>query len=327
MRRVLVTGASGFIGGHIVQALRAHGFAVRCLVRAASRLDFIQPTVSELARGDVTDAATLEPALEGVDAVVHCAGITQAPSRREYFRVNEGGSRNLYLACIRRKQQIARIVHISSLAALGPSTKDRSLTEESPPHPISDYGESKLASQRLAESFMCKLPIGIVVPPAVYGPGDDGFLIYFKLVQLGFMPLLGREERQVSLIYVKDLADAVVSVLRGEQTAGKTYLVEDGCIHTWASVGEAIGHAMNLKPKCICLPLPLARSLGAIGDFGAKITGKTWLLNSQKVRDFLQKSWTCSSQRLHDELGFHPRYSLEQGVEETLSWYRKQGWL
>ncbi len=327
MQRVLVTGASGFVGGHIVQALRAHGLAVRCLVRPTSRLDFIRPTAAELARGDVTDAATLEPALEGIDAVVHCAGVTQAPSRSEYFRINEGGSRNLYAACSRRKNQISKIVHISSLAALGPSTDDRSLTEESTPHPVSDYGESKLASQRLAESFMRELPIGIVMPPAVYGPRDDGFLIYFKLVRRGFMLLLGREVRHVSLIYVKDLAEAVVSVLCSDRAAGKAYLVEDGCTQTWTSVALAIGHAMNREPRSICLPIPLAKSIGAIGDFGSKITGKTWLLNSQKVREFLQKAWVCSSQRLRDELDFRPQYSLERGIRETLSWYREHQWL
>ncbi len=327
MHRVLVTGASGFVGGHVVQALRAHGLAVRCLVRPTSRLDFIQPTAAELFIGDVTDATTLEPALSGIDAVVHCAGVTQAPSRSEYFRINEGGSRNLFVACSRRKNQISRIVHISSLAALGPTRDDRPLTEASPPHPVNDYGESKLASQRLAESFMRELPIGVMMPPAVYGPRDDGFLIFFKLVKRGFMLLIGREARHLSLIYVKDLAEAVVAVLCNEQAAGKAYFVEDGCTQSWTSVGEAIGQALNRKPKTICLPIPLAKSIGKLGDLSSKITGTTGLVNSQKFREFLQRAWVCSSQRLRDELGFRPQYSLERGIRETLSWYREHRWL
>ncbi len=327
MQRVLITGASGFVGSHIVQALQAHGFAVRCLVRPTSRLDFIRQANPELARGDVTSPETLESALDGVDAVVHCAGITRAPSRAEYFRVNEGGTHNLFAACARRKNRIAKIVHISSLAALGPSTGDRPLTEDVIPHPVSHYGESKLASQRAAESFMRQLPVGILIPPAIYGPRDEAFLVCFRFVQHGFMPHLGSKPRRMSLIYAKDLAEAVVTVLCNEQAVGKTYLVEDGCVHTWHSLGKAIGLAMNRKPKDLCLPIPFARIAGAIGDFSSRITGKTWLLNSQKVHEFIQGAWICSSRRFRDELGCQSQYPLDQGLRETLSWYLEHRWL
>lgn len=327
MQKVLVTGASGFVGSHVVQALQAHGFAVRCLVRPTSRLDFLQPATVELARGDVMDVAALEAAVEGMDAVVHCAGVTQARSRHEFFRINEGGTRNLLAACSRRKNRIAKFVHISSLAALGPSTTGCALTEEATPRPVSDYGESKLASQRLAESFMQELPIAILIPPAVYGPGDDGFLICFKWVRRGFMVLLGRDARRISLIYAKDLAEAAAAVLRHPQAVGRSYLVEDGCVQTWESLGNAIGCAMGRTPRKICLPVALARSAGTIGDFGSKITGKAGFLNSQKMRELVQRAWVCSSQRLRGELGFRPRYPLDLGIRETLSWYTGHQWL
>jgi nucleoside-diphosphate-sugar epimerase len=327
MRRVLVTGASGFIGGHVVHALHSRGIGARCLVRRSSRLDFIQPLAPELVIGDIMQPETLEGALVNVDGVVHCAGLTKTHSRAEYFRVNECGSRNLYTACRTRKDRIAKIVHLSSLAAFGPSNDGMPITEGSTPHPVSDYGESKLAGQRVAEACMAELPVGIIVPPAVYGPHDVDFLVYFKFVARGIILLIGRRARYLSLIYAKDLAEAVVETLVDPRTPGKSYFVEDGSIHTWTSLADAIGHAMSRNPRHLYMPAAALRGAGMIGDLQAALTGNARLINSQKVREFLQKAWTCSSQRIRDDLGFHPQYPLDRGIEETLSWYRENRWL
>jgi nucleoside-diphosphate-sugar epimerase len=327
MRRALVTGASGFVGGHVVHALHSRGITVRCLVRRSSRIDFIRPLAPELAIGDVTLPETLEAALEDVDGIVHCAGLTKTHSRAEYFRINEGGSRNLYATCRTRKDRIAKIVHLSSLAAFGPSNDGIPITEGSSPHPVSDYGESKLAGQRVAEACMAELPISIIVPPAVYGPHDVDFLVYFKFVARGIIPLIGKSARYLSLVYAKDLAEAIAETLVDDRTAGKSYLVDDGCIHTWTSLADTIGRAMNRAPKNIYMPAAALWGVAAIGDVQARLTGKARLINSQKVREFLQKAWTCSSQRIGDELGFHPQYPLERGIEETLGWYRENRWL
>ena len=327
MRRVLVTGASGFVGGHVVHALHSRGIAVRCLVRRSSRIDFVRPLAPELTFGDITQPETLEAALEDVDGIVHCAGITKTHSRAEYFRINEGGSRNLYAACGTCKDRIVKIAHLSSLAAFGPSRDGRPITEGSTPRPVSDYGESKLAGQRVAEACMAGLPITILVPPAVYGPHDPDFLVYFKFVARGIIPLIGKSARYLSLVYAKDLAEAIVETLVDDRTAGKSYLVDDGRIHTWTSLADTIGRAMNRTPKHIYIPAAALWGAAAIGDVQARITGKARLINSQKVREFLQKAWTCSSQQICADLGFHPRYPLERGIGETLGWYRENKWL
>jgi len=327
MQKVLVTGASGFVGGHVVHSLHARGFSVRCLVRKTSRLQFLEPLAPELVIGDVTEPEKLVAALDGVDAVVHCAGLTKATSLQEYLRVNEGGCRKLYAACLKRRHEIARIVHISSLAAIGPAIDGQPVTEESAPHPISYYGKSKLAGQRVAESCRDQLPIAILLPPAVYGPWDADFLVYFKFVRQGIMPRIGNSSRRISLIYVKDLARAVAELLVNERAPGHTYFVSDGCNHTWTSVADTIARVMGKAPKRVPVPVLVLRCAGAIGDLFSKITGRTPLINSQKVLEFLQEGWTCSAERIHDEMGFHPGYTLAQGMRETLAWYQENKWL
>lgn len=324
MRKVLITGANGFVGSHVAEVLKSRGIAVRCLVRKTSRLDFIGPASPEIAYGDVTLPETLRPALEDVDGIVHCAGLTKACNAGDYFRINQEGSRNLYLASQAFHGRIVKIVHISSLAALGPSPDGKPVTEESVPCPVSDYGRSKLAGQRIADFFMQHLPICILIPPAVYGPRDADFRIYFRLAAKGIVPLPGKAPRYLSLVHAKDLAEAVVLALILDKSTGRTYIVEDGCIQTWTSVADAIDRAMGKTSRRIHLPLFAARSAGILGDLFSRISGRAVLLSSQKVGELLQAAWICSAQRIRDELGFHPAYSLERGFSETLAWYRQQ---
>jgi dihydroflavonol-4-reductase len=327
MQKVLVTGASGFVGGHIVHRLHELGIPVRCLVRQTSDLAFIETLHPEMALGDVTAPAGLQRALEGVDAVIHCAGVTKAASADAYYRVNEEGCRKLYAAGMEFRSELRKIVHISSLAALGPSSVDRPVTEDSPPRPVSDYGRSKLAGQKIAESHMRDLPVSVVIPPAVYGPGDRDFLTYFKLVSRGIKLFVGRDSRCISLIHAGDLAAAVSLVLLNEGATGKSFLVDDGRIHTWTDVAEAIARAMGRKAVPLHLPVFAARTLGSAGDLLAKLTGKEILLSAQKVDEMIQSAWTCSAVRIRRELGFAPRYGLDEGIRNTLAWYRKKEWL
>ena len=264
MRRVLVTGASGFVGGHVVHALHSRGIGVRCLVRRSSRARFHPAFGARTGyRGCHCSPRPWRRRWQDVDGVVHCAGLTKAHCRAEYFRINEGGSRNLYAVCKTRADRIAKIVHISSLAAFGPSNDGMPITEESAPHPVSDYGESKLAGQRIAEACMAELPVSIIVPPAVYGPHDVDFLVYFKFVARGIIPLIGKSARYLSLVYAKDLAEAVVDDAHRRSAAGKSYFVDDGSIHTWTSLADDYRPRHEPRPQT-----PLHTRCGLAGPGG-----------------------------------------------------------
>jgi len=327
MRTVLVTGASGFVGGHVVEALVRSGIRPRCLVRQTSRMDYIKDFSPELVFGDITSSASLETAVAGVDAVVHCAGLTHATSLSDYLRINADGCSNLYRACLAKNPGVRRIVHISSLAAFGPSVAGRPVQEGQEKRPVNDYGRSKLAGHRMAEAHMDRLPVVILAPPAVYGPFDRAFMLLFACAKRGFSPAIGWDERWISLVYAKDLARAVLVCLESERAVGKEYLLEDGHAHTWREVTTAIGHSMHRSPRRVRIPLMVARAIAAIAGCAARCRGKTARFDSDRLKDFLQPAWTCSAARIREELGFTPQYALDQGIAETCHWYMEHKWL
>ena len=233
MTKALVTGASGFIGSHLVEALARGGHEVACLMRSTSRTERLEPFGPRLLQGDVTDPASLATAVEGVDVVYHLAGVTKTHRAKQMWRVNEQGVRNVAEACAAKTTPPVLIV-TSSLAAAGPAPAGRLRRESDPPQPVSHYGRSKRAGEVAAKSFASQLPVTIVRPPIVFGQDDRDMLQMFRLIAifgLHLVPGLGR--RKVSLIHAADLAEALILAAErgvrllgrsaGEQAAGRGF--------------------------------------------------------------------------------------------------------
>lgn len=324
---MLVTGANGFVGSHLTEALLASGYRVRCMVRQTSDLTFLRDLDVDLVYSDVCDAGCLRDACQGVDAVCHCAALTRAMDQETFLRVNAQGTEALARAALEGSPDLRRFLYISSMAAAGPSQgADDFLDESRPPQPLNWYAKSKWAAEQALLSLNSQLPLTIIRPATVFGPRDRDVFAYFELVKRGLQLQLGRNDRWYSLIYVRDLVDLLVLALEDDRALGQTYF---GCTLavTYADLAQAIARAMNKRTLRITLPEAVLTPIALGAKVQERLTGRPALLNEQRVLDLRHPYWLCSGEKARQELGFRPRYNLERAILETADWYRNNGWL
>jgi len=323
----LVTGATGFIGGNLVHALLMKGYSVTCLVRKSSNTRQLQELPVRLVTGGLEDSDAIRNAARGAQVIFHLAGLTKALNREQFFHVNRTGTTKLLEILSETVDGPTRFVFASSLAAAGPSTADRPLTEEDAPNPVSWYGESKLAAEEEVRKYSDSFPVTILRPSAVYGPGDKDIYLIFRMIQKGCLFTPGRLTRRFSLIHVRDLADAFIKAGESNISSGEIFFISRPEIYTWEEVGCKIAKALEKKYRRISFPKWLALTAGAAGDIYALVSGKTVACNMQKVRELLQPSWVCETSKARSVLGFDPAIELDAGIRDTIAWYRRQGWL
>jgi nucleoside-diphosphate-sugar epimerase len=324
---VLLTGASGFVGSHILDHLSRNQIPCVLLLRNTSATTFLQKHLSavEVRRGSVTDPSSLAKAMAGVTHVVHCAGLTKALKASEFFEVNQLGTRNVVEALNAQSPPIQRLVHVSSLAVSGPATPAQPATEETPLRPVSVYGKSKLAGEQEVRE-RCQSQFTIIRPPAVYGPRDTGFLSLFKAVQHHLLPR-PKKNQVLSLVYVKDLADAVVTCLCSTKTAGQTYFVASPETVTGRAMAQEIAAEMKGWTMPCPMPAGLLWAVCLTQQVLSQLTRKPSLLNLQKYAELRAPGWVCDSSKLRRETGFECQTRLKEGIGETLEWYRRERWL
>ncbi len=322
-----ITGATGFIGSWVTHFLAEQGNRVTCLIRKTSNLRWIKDLPIELIEGSLFIPESFKEALQKADYVLHIAGVTKALSIQEYYRGNVNATRNLLDAIKVVNPKIKKFVHISSQAAAGPSPGNTALTETSPPHPISDYGKSKLESEKLVLQYKEVFPVTILRPPTVYGPRDTDVFEVFKNISRGFNLQVGRTEQVVSIIHVFDLARGIILAAEHSDSAGEIYFICNDEPVAWSQVTAQIAKVMQKKPITIPIPYPVAYGVSALMELQGRILRKATILNRQKMQEVAAGSWVISNQKIKSELNFEPRVSLSVGLAETWQWYRNMGWL
>jgi nucleoside-diphosphate-sugar epimerase len=326
--KVLVTGASGFVGSHVLDSLRTRGIAAAVLLRPSSDRRFIADHLRrvDLRIGAIGDPESLDAALRDVTHVVHCAGCTKALRVSEFYEANQLGTRNIVEAVNRQEGRIQRLIQISSLSAGGPAPARKPARECDEPHPVSDYGRSKLGGEQEVRSA-CQSDYVILRPSAVYGPRDTAFLPLFKAIKVHVLPRIGGDRMALSFVFVKDLAEAVAACLTPPSAAGKTFYIASPEVATAGRMGGEI--ASQMKKRTLLLPLPTAAMwpLCALQEFASRLTGKPSVLSRQKYAELRAPGWVCDPGLLLQELGFSCATGLKEGIAETLAWYRRQGWL
>jgi len=334
--KALVTGATGFVGSHLVERLLGAGMEVACLMRPTSpprRRSAVAGRTAldgldvERRVAALDDADALARAVRGVDYVFHAAGLTRARTPAEYQAVNADGTGRLLEALLAEGVALRRFVYVSSLAAVGPAQSPEPPDESAEPHPTDDYGASKLAGERVVLEHADRLPVTIVRPPAVYGPRDANFLPLFRLaVRLGRVPVIGKPSKQAAFVYAGDLAEGLRLAAQTPQAVGRTYYIASG-IHTVSEVAEAVCLALNMPPRLLRVPALLARLAGEIGQIAWAVTGRPQIVSRGKIRGLLHPWWTCSWTRARQELGYRQAVCLQEGMRLTAQWYIEHGWL
>lgn len=337
----LVTGASGFIGLHLVRQLLNRGHRVSCLVRSTSDISELRAAGCQLITGDLTArevASVLE--ISRPQTVFHLAGCVRAKQLAEFAKVNIGGTEAVASACAGQAQRASRpvLVLVSSLAAAGHTLKDtQPRTESYPPAPISAYGRSKLGGEHAAAAYARELDITVVRPCVVIGPGDQGMQQVFRPIsRWGIHAVPGRGERRLSLLGVEDLVECLIlAAAKGER------LPAGGMDHTGRGVyfaaaeslsqmelGVAIARALGQGgARMIGVPESFMRCAGFLGDAYSMVRRRPVWLSSDKVSEILAGSWVCSSEKALRQLGWAPTAPLADRLRETAEWYRAAGWL
>jgi len=326
--RVLLTGATGFLGSFLLEELVAQGHEVTCLVRKSSDRRWIEGLKVRLVYGALSESPALEEAVRDAEVVYHLGGVTKAKNREGYFQANYQGTVNLLEACARRATKLKRFLFVSTLSAAGPSLDGKPVTERDETHPTTAYGQSKRLAELAVLEYQTRFPVTIVRPPVVYGPRDRNVLTFFRYVKRGVIPLLGRRRRLFSLIYASDLVEGLRLSAEQENASGQIYFMADPRPYSWEEVGHAIASALNVRARAVHFPEWILRRGAALLEDLAKLLGRDAVfINREKADDLLQPYWTCDPAKAQRELGFSPRVSMKEGVRRTAEWYVKEGWL
>jgi nucleoside-diphosphate-sugar epimerase len=313
--RVLVTGATGFVGSHIAEAFVEAGYEVRVGARASSNERWISSLDTERVPLDLDGSAEdVSRAVHNVDVVVHAAGITRARRPGDYYSVNAGGTRSVATAALRAG--VRRLVLISSLAARGPDGRD---------HPESDYGRSKLEAESHLRVLSGRMEAVVLRPAAVYGPRDTDLLPLFRMARAGWLTVPSSAPL-LQPVYVQDAARATLAAAR-EPVGFGPFPVAENRRYTWRDVAAGLEKALGRTVRAVRLPAGTFVLAGQMAEWAARPLSAVPILDERRSRDLALNAWTCDVSGTEEALGWRAEVPLFDGLERTARWYGQVGWL
>lgn len=328
---ILITGATGFIGGFIVDEALSRGMQVWVAVRPTSSRKYLSDPRIQFLELNLSDKEQMKRQMDGLrfDYVVHAAGATKCLHAEDFFRSNTEGTKNLVQALMELQMPLKRFVFVSSLSVYGPVAEQqpyREICGNDTPQPNTAYGRSKLAAEQYIESIE-GLPYVILQPTGVYGPRERDYFMMAKSIKSHTDFSVGYKPQDLTFVYVLDVVQAIFLALDCQKTGGK-YMLSDGEVYSSRTFSDLIhrelGHPWLLRIKA---PIWLLRIITFCGEHIGRMTGKISALNNDKYNIMKQRNWRCDIKPAMSELGYKPKYQLDEGVRLTIKWYKENNWL
>ncbi len=322
METVLVTGATGFIGSHLVESLLKQNYKVYCLVRNKSILKWLKKVPVEIVEGDCESPSLKLP---HVDFVFHLAGRIKAKEPVSFYKTNLYGTINLLRIISKQRPFVKKFVFVSTLAVHG-KDDTKIIRPEHSPYPRSHYAKSKWLAEQAVLAYKGTFPVVIFRPTAIYGPRDKEFLSYIKCIKHGIAPVLN-SKGILSFCYISDLVNFLIASIQKEIPSGKAFLVSDGQAYTWKQAILNIAEALGKHPLILNIPKPLTMTMAFGFQNISHLLNQPFIFSCDKLKEVFQKSWFCDISQSCNFLDYVPQYDFKKGIKRTIHWYQKQGWL
>ncbi|HET9570058.1 MAG TPA: NAD(P)-dependent oxidoreductase [Bacteroidales bacterium] len=333
--KILITGASGFIGGYLVEEALNRGWDVWAGVRKSSNKAHLTHPDLNFIELNYSNPEVLKQQLQSHQAhygawdyIIHNAGITKSVVKSDYARVNHLYTVHFVNALIKSDCKPLKFLFMSSMGAVGPGNEQTGepLNEFDEPNPISEYGKSKWLAEKYIQSIS-DFPYLILRPTGVYGPREQDYLVMFKMINMGLNLAIGFNQQFLNFIYIKDLVRICFLALESPLNR-KVWFVADGDYYTTNSFVEIIQEKLQKKRLfTLRIPLFIVRAISTISGALGQVTGKPAVLNPDKYQVMKQRNWTCDASQMEQDLNYKAEYNLRKGLEETINWYRNNGWI
>ena len=325
--KAFVTGATGFVGSHLVDRLLKEGYEVYCLKRETSNTRWLEGKNVHYVNGDLYSNDVLEKTIKDMDYVFHVAGVLKSKKKEGYEKGNNLATKNLIEITRKVKPDLKKFVHVSSLAVCGPTPGEKAIDENYIPIPITNYGLTKYKAEQEVLKYSDRLPVTIIRPPAVFGPRDTEILVYFQTFSKGLNSVIGLKEKYLSLIYIEDLIDGIMLAAEILNNSGEIYFISSDKAYSWNDIGNITSKLLGKKAIKIKIPHSVVFGVGYIAQFFSTFSKNAATLNVEKCKDITRERWVCSNQKAKDKLGFIEKHTLEESFAKTIDWYKRNNWI